>query len=145
VGRFVVFWLAEVSLVLQFSVLTLLFVSLGLRFGGKLFWHGVLMLSALALHTASIFAVMFPSLMSLGQTIVSFPSDRFSIVSIFHVALGVSAEILAVWLVGAWHLQPDVSPCVRRKKWMLFAFSFWVAALALGILMYVLLYTSLIA
>ncbi len=144
VGGFVAFWLAEVSLVLQVSVLSLLLVSLGLKFGGKHFWHGVLMLSALALHTASIFAVMIPSLMVLGQPIASFSLDRLSIVVIFHVAFGVVAEILAIWLVGAWHLQSDVGPCVRRKRWMRVTFSFWVAALALGILLYVLLYTTLI-
>jgi uncharacterized membrane protein YozB (DUF420 family) len=145
VGGFVAFWLAEVSLVLQVSVLSLLLVSLGLKFGGRHFWHGVLMLSALALHTASIFVVMVPSLMVLGQPIASFPLDRLSIVVIFHVAFGVVAEILAVWLVGAWRLQSDVGLCVRRKRWMRVTFSFWVAALALGVLLYVLLYTTLIA
>jgi uncharacterized membrane protein YozB (DUF420 family) len=87
---------------------------------------------------------MVPSLMVLGQPTASFPLDRLSIVVIFHVAFGVVAEILAIWLVGAWHLQSDVGPCVRRKRWMRVTFSFWVAALALGILLYVLLYTTLI-
>lgn len=144
-GGSVALWIADFSLVLQVSVLALLFAGLGLKLRGKHFWHGVAMLSALALHTASIFVVMVPSLMVLGKPILSFPSDRLSLVSIFHVAFGVSAEVLAVWLVGAWHLQPDVGPCVRRKKWMRVAFSFWVAALALGIFVYVLLYTTLIA
>jgi uncharacterized membrane protein YozB (DUF420 family) len=141
----VALWIADLSLVLQVSILTLLFVSLGLKFGGKHFWHGVLMLSALALHSGSIFVVMVPSLMALGQSILTFPSDTFSVVSIFHVLFGVSAEVMAVWLVSAWHLQRDVGPCVHRKKWMRVTFSFWVAALALGILMYLLLYTTLLA
>lgn len=138
-------WIADLSLVLQVSILTLLFVGLVLKLGGKHFWHGVLMLSALALHTVSIFAVMVPSLMVLRQSILAFPSDRFSIVTIFHVVFGVSVEIMAVWLVSAWHLQREVGPCAHRKKWMRITFSFWVAALALGILVYVLLYTTLLA
>jgi uncharacterized membrane protein YozB (DUF420 family) len=140
----VALWIADLSLVLQVSILTLLFVSLGLKFGGKHFWHGVLMLSALVLHSGSIFVVMVPSLMALGQSILTFPSDTFSIVSIFHVLFGASAEVMAVLLVSAWHLQRDVAPCIRRKKWMRVTFSLWVAALAMGILMYLLLYTTLL-
>jgi hypothetical protein len=117
---------------------------LGLKFGRKYFWHGVLTLLALIVHTVSIFVVMIPSLRALAQPVLSFPLDRLSTVIMFHVAFGVLAEVLAVWLVGAWHLQRDASPCVRRKKWMSVTFSFWVAALALGLLLYAFLYTTLI-
>jgi uncharacterized membrane protein len=143
-GGSVALWIADLSLGLQVFVLALLFVSLVLKFGRKYLWHGVLMLLALVFHTASIFVVMVPSLMALAQAVLNFQLDRFSAVIMFHVAFGVLAEVLAVWLVGAWHLQPEASPCVRRKKWMRVTFIFWVAALALGILMYVLLYTTLV-
>jgi hypothetical protein len=143
-GGSVALLIADLSFGLQVSVLAILFVSLGLKLGGKYFWHGVLMLLALILHTASIFVVMAPSLMALARPILNFPLNRLSVVVMLHVAFGVLAEVMAIWLVGAWHLQPDASPCVRRKNWMRVAFAFWVAALVLGILLYVLLYTALI-
>jgi len=92
-------WIADLSLVLQSSILALLFVGLGLKLGGKHFWHDVLMLSALVLHTASILLVMVPSLKVFGQSILTFPSDRLSLVSILSARRGhgcLSGHCLAI-------------------------------------------------
>ena len=59
------------------------------------------------------------------------------IVTLVHVALGTIAASLGVWLVGSWHLQTDVQKCFPRKRIMLPTITFWVTAIALGIVLYI--------
>jgi len=133
-------FVAQVNLVFQIIVFCLFIVSLVVAKRKKLFLHGNTIFVALVLNTVSIFIVMVPSLLSLTQLVVEKPFNVVSMTILVHTGIGVVAEILAVWLVASWGLRSSLKPCARRKKMMWVSTAFWLAALLLGILLYLLLY-----
>jgi uncharacterized membrane protein YozB (DUF420 family) len=62
-----------------------------------------------------------------------------SIITLIHVPLGITAISLGLWLVLSWR-NSDLNGCFKRKKIMLTTITVWVAALAMGIAIYTILY-----
>lgn len=135
---------AQINLVFQVFILLVILAGWALKKRAKLFLHGVTMLIGVILNTISFILVMGPSLLSLGPTLRDYPLNRLSIVTVGHAALGSTVEILALWTVASWHLQSSIQGCVKKKKIMLLIMILWLTALFLGILLYVLLYTTII-
>jgi uncharacterized membrane protein YozB (DUF420 family) len=133
----------QINLGLQVGLAFLLLSGIFLKRKGVFFWHGVFMLIATGLNAASFLLVMGPSLLGLGTVIVDYPLNRFSLVTVAHASLGSIAEILAVWIVGSWRLRSETQHCVGKKSFMLVTIVLWLIALFLGVLTYVLKYTSL--
>jgi hypothetical protein len=133
--------IATVSLVLQIVVLALLFVGLGLKSKKKFHQHGILMLTAVVLHTITILVVMIPSFRVIASG--EFPA-LVSAVTYVHGIAGVLAELLGVWIVVTWRLRTSLQYCAPKKKLMLLTLILWLTALVLGILLYLHFYTTLL-
>jgi uncharacterized membrane protein YozB (DUF420 family) len=138
--------LATISLVLQ--IVTLLVLALGItaKFLGRLFLHGSVMLAAVIIHAISFLLAMGPSLFSLvnENRLFSSLSTEMSAIILTHVGLGITAEILGIWLVLNWRFRSPSETCARRKPIMRSTLAFWVSALFLGVWIYFLLYSGLI-
>lgn len=139
-----VFLIAQINFIVQVAILVSLSAGLILRKKHKLLSHGTAMLVAVVLNAISFFLVMGPSLTSLGRTVEEHPVNRLSLVVLGHASFGSAAEILGVYLVGSWRLRSSFQSCIRKKKVMLVTLVLWLIALFLGILLYILLYTSII-
>jgi uncharacterized membrane protein YozB (DUF420 family) len=63
-------------------------------------------------------------------------ADPLVIATLVHVSAGLLAAVLGIWLVGSWHLQKDLQPCFRRKRFMDVTFTLWSTAIVLGIVLY---------
>lgn len=128
---------STVSLVIQIVVLALLIGAIVLKSQKKFRQHGITMLSAVALHITSILAVMIPSLAAFfgAPDLISY-ADVFVIFTLIHVAAGVTAALLGVWLVSAWHLQTNMQTCFKKKRLMDATLVLWLLAIILGIVLY---------
>jgi uncharacterized membrane protein YozB (DUF420 family) len=139
-----VFLIAQINLVVQVAILVSLFAGLILKKRNKFFLHGTAMLVAVVLNAISFFLVMGPSLLSLGQTVEEHALNRLSLAVLGHASFGSAAEVLGIWLVGSWRLRSSVQGCVRKKRIMLVTIVLWLIAILFGILLFTLLYTTMI-
>lgn len=133
----------ETNLVFQMVILIIILASFALKKIRSYFLHGATMLIAAVLNLFSFALVMWPSLSSLREYIISFPLTRLSLTIVIHAFLGATAEVLAIFIVASWRLQSSTKNCVRKKKMMRVTFVLWIAALFFGILLYMLLHTSI--
>jgi uncharacterized membrane protein YozB (DUF420 family) len=100
------------------------------------------MLTAAILNLLSFFSIMWPNFLSMREFLTTNISERFSLVTIGHAVFGASAEILAILVIALWGLRSSAQNCFKYKKLMRLTFVLWMIALGLGILFYVLAYTS---
>jgi uncharacterized membrane protein YozB (DUF420 family) len=128
---------ATVSLVIQLVILLLLLVGMGLKRKSSFRRHGIIMMLALLVHLAGIFAIMLPSFM-VGFVPFFFvnPSNLIGILSVVNAVFGTVAAVLGVWILGEWRLRTSLAYCMPHKKVMRITFAMWLTALVLGIAMY---------
>jgi len=128
---------STISLGIQMLVLGLLISAIFLKSQKKYRQHGVLMLSAVALHWISILIVMIPSFATFfgAPSTVNF-ADAIVIATLVHVLAGLIAAVLGVWLVSSWRLRADLQTCFRKKRVMDITFGLWSLAIVLGIVLY---------
>ena len=128
---------STISLCIQIVVLGLLLGAVFLKNQKKYRQHGIVMLSAVVLHIISILVVMIPSFgRFFGMPSSVNYADPLVIATLVHVSAGLLAAVLGIWLVGSWHLQKDLQPCFRRKRFMDVTFTLWSTAIVLGIVLY---------
>ena len=132
-----VFIIATLSLFIELVVLGLLTFGYYAKRSKNYRRHGIIMTTAVMLHLVTILSWMIWSLSNfLSAGFVDFRS--FLVLAAFgHVVLGTIAVSLGVWLVAAWHLQTDVQKCFPRKRFMIVTITAWVAAIMLGIILYI--------
>jgi len=94
------------------------------------------MTSALVLHLVTIFSWMIWSLINFFKSAPVDFANLIHLTALAHATLGIIAASLGVWLVASWHLQTDVQKCFARKRIMLTTITFWVTAILLGIVLY---------
>ena len=135
---------AFINLILQIVMLGMILIAVWFRLKASFRRHGTLMLSAVILHVISFLLVMGPSFLSFGSSVISQPSNRRSAITLAHTITGGISIVLGVWLVGSWHLQSITQICMKRKPIMRITITLWITALLLGILLYMLLYTTLL-
>ena len=128
--------IAQINLVFQVVILTVLVTGFILKRRHKLFPHGTTMLIAVVLNAISIFLVMGPSLLGRLQSIQESPFGSFSVAIVGHAALGSVTELLGVWIVGSWHLQSSTQGCAAKRKIMRFTLALWITTILLGFLLY---------
>ena len=65
------------------------------------------------LHTIAIFAIMIPAfvVISLGDFLLA-----VSTITAVHGVLGLTAEVLGLWLVVSWRLRSSLRYCAPKKK-----------------------------
>ncbi|MGA2767384.1 MAG: hypothetical protein ABSF24_03600 [Candidatus Bathyarchaeia archaeon] len=134
-------FLSDVNLLLQLAILVLLVLGFSFKRRGVYLKHGATMGIAVALHTFTIFAIMVPSLLALTG---SFENLLAELVIFSHAVLGSLVELLGLYLVVAWvsHHQ-EVKVCLGNKKFMKPTMILWLLELALGIIVYILLYVPI--
>jgi hypothetical protein len=126
--------ISEATLALMFVVLGIVLVgtSFGLFVKNKesLLQHRWSMSVAVALACGGIFAVMLPATFNfyMDPDVVLFSS--MSITTIIHVVVSVPALVLGV--IYAFGNLPK-----KVKSWMRYALVFWVASVALGVVMFI--------
>jgi uncharacterized membrane protein YozB (DUF420 family) len=130
--------MAFANLVIQIIVFLLISASLWLKRKKKFVWHGNVMLIAVLISGVILVAHMGPSLIYLLRAEIPV-LDPIAFVGLFHGIIGAVAEFLGIWLVGTWaYVQAETKYCVQRKKLMRIILAFWVLALGLGFLYYLL-------
>ncbi len=137
--------LATISLALQIGVLALLIPGYALKTRKSYRKHGITMTVAVILHLATILTVMIPSLISYLSSpgMLNF-ADPIVIISLFHASLGAIAASFGVWLAGSWHMQHNLDRCFANKRMMVPTFVVWIAAISIGIYMYLTLYYTIV-
>jgi uncharacterized membrane protein YozB (DUF420 family) len=131
-------WMALTNLVMQIVVILLISLSLFLKKKKKFTWHGNVMLVAVLINGVLLVAHMGPSLIYLLREEIPV-LDSVAFVGLFHSVIGAVAEFLGIWLVGTWaYVQAETKYCLKRKKLMRIILSFWVLALSLGFVYYLL-------
>ena len=131
-------WMAFANLVLQIVILLLIGLSLLLKRKKMFAWHGNVMLVAVLINGVLLISHMGPSLIYLLREEIPV-LDSVAFVGLFHGIVGAVAEFLGIWLVGTWaYVQSETKYCVKRKKLMRTILAFWIVALGLGFLYYVL-------
>lgn len=134
-----------ISLVAQAIVLGLLIYGYWLKKQLNFQHHGKIMSIALILHLIVVFAIMVPSFVLgiIPGYLLHNIFGAISIISLFHVPLGVLAFSIGLWITIAWRLE-GFKGCVKRKKFMLPTIIAWLASLFLGILLYIILIISIL-
>ena len=131
-------WMAFANLVIQIIILLLIAVSLLLKRKKMFVWHGNVMLVAVMINGLMLISHMGPSLIYLLREEIPV-LDSVAFIGLFHGIVGAVAEFLGIWLVGTWaYVQSETSYCIKRKKLMRIILAFWIGALALGFLYYIL-------
>jgi uncharacterized membrane protein YozB (DUF420 family) len=137
--------LATLSLIVQFVVLALLFGGLWLKKTKKFRQHGIVMLTAVVLHTITILVVMMPTFISGFSSPGSIDlANALVVTTLVHAFVGIAALLLGVWLVASWRLRADMQTCFAKKGIMRVTITIWLIALFLGIFMYWNFYASIL-
>ena len=130
--------MAFANLVIQIIIFLLISVSLWLKRKKQFVWHGNVMLVAVLINGVLMVSHMGPSLIYLLREEIPV-LDPVALVGLFHGITGAVAEFLGIWLVGTWaYVQEETKYCVQRKKLMRIILAFWVLALVVGFLYYLL-------
>jgi len=126
---------ATISLIFQIVVLVLLFAGMGLKGRKKFRQHGIVMLTAVVLHTIIILAWMVPSFSLSFAGSINF-ADIIVVIILVHAFMGIAADLLGIWLVASWRLRADMKTCFAKKSLMRVTVTLWLIALFLGIVLY---------
>ena len=133
--------LSDASLI--FQIIMLLFLVLGfltVRVRRAFLRHGILMTSALVLHTISILLVMVPSMLAMRGLFQNL-SSTLAMIFVLHASLGSLVEVLGVYFVAVWVLErASVKSCFGRKKLMQANIVLWIASVLVGVYGYILFY-----
>ena len=126
---------ATISLIFQIVVLVLLFAGMGLKGRKKFRQHGIVMFTAVVLHTIIILAWMVPSFSLSFSGSINF-ADMIVVTILVHAFMGIAADLLGIWLVASWRLRADMKTCFAKKSLMRVTMALWLIALFLGIVLY---------
>jgi uncharacterized membrane protein YozB (DUF420 family) len=126
---------ATISLILQIVTLVLLFAGVGLKVRKKFHQHGIIMLTAVVMHTIIILAWMVPSFSSSFSGSINF-ADMIVVTILVHAFMGIAADLLGIWLVASWRLRVDMKTCFAKKSIMRVTMTLWLITLFLGVVLY---------
>ncbi len=132
-------WMAEVNIALLVGALCIVGLSLYLERKKKWVWHGNSMMVVMIITVLLVIAHMGPSFVSaVSETLFSF--NYVALSGVIHGLIGVVSVLLGVGLVWIWAINESSSTtyCAPRKKLMWRILAFWLLALALGVLYYML-------
>jgi hypothetical protein len=128
---------ATVSLALQIAILALLWLGFGMKRRARFHLHGFVMLAALGIHLAIIFAIMVPAFVeALVPITIKNPTSPIGLLSPVHAATGGITAVLGVWVIVAWRFRRSTQYCAPKKRVMYATFLVWLFSLALGALLY---------
>jgi hypothetical protein len=130
-------WMAQTNLVILFSVLVLIALSLFLEKKKKWVWHGNSMMVVMIITALLVIAHMGPSFVSAVTEVIS-GFDIVSTTGVIHGVIGTLSLFLGGWLVWTWAINQsgDTKFCVRKKKFMWKILALWLLSLGLGAFYY---------
>lgn len=135
-GTYAPLW-SDVNLVLQLIILAALGGGAFIVKRRKLVEHGYVMAACVALNTASILIVMVPVAWGIMGGL---HLTQLTGLSALHTVAGVAIQAAAVYLVAVWRFRKPGPTCFRYKRWMRALAAAWTLEVALGVLIYVMLY-----
>jgi hypothetical protein len=139
------FFVAQIDLALQLTILILLIAGLAFMRLRKIKGHAWIMLAAFILNIASFAAIMGPAFDNVGEG----GTGALSNVAMAHAAFGGLAILSSLWVLGTWIVPTIFSintkvQCYGKfnKRLMVAVTLLWVAALAVGIALFLMVNTS---
>ncbi len=131
--------LATANLFVQLVLIAFVFVAVYLARKGRVTRHCAIQRATISVQIIAILAVMLPSLLGYIENVPTLPL-LFPELLIHHT--------LGLVVVGAWiYINLEVGgiirPLVRRKTAMRVTFGVWLIAIALGVNIFLTIYTSL--
>ena len=127
--------IATISLVLQLLVFALLLFGYYRFKAGDLIGHSRVLASATVIHLGAIILRMIPAFSSDPQ-FIAITLDPLSLTHWGHVALGLIAPALGVYISLRWILHGSDPRFCRGKLLMRVTLVAWLISLLLGIVMY---------
>jgi uncharacterized membrane protein YozB (DUF420 family) len=135
---------ADVNLLLQGAILIVLLVGLLRSRTRGLGAFRALMSAAVALNAVLIIAIMNPAFFRILPFALSNPLAPTPVLLWPHVAIGITAELIGVYLAVSGNLERDPGPDAGRRKPVALVgilLFLWASALAVGIAVYLRRYT----
>ena len=133
--------LSDASLI--FQIIVLFFLLLGFltaRVRRSFLRHGIIMSTALVLHTISIMLVMVPSLLALSGLFQNL-LNNLALIFVIHASLGALVEGLGIYFVAVWVLgKGSAKSCFGRRRLMQATIALWITSVVIGIYGYILFY-----
>ncbi len=133
----------DTNLVLQLSIIIILFAARLYAKRGRLKIHGLAMTFAVLLNAVAIVVVMVPSLLLGASALVMTPTMPLSVLSIFHAVVGGASEAIGAWIVLGWRLGQFYDRCSAKSRVMGKLLYAWLAAAVTGVTFYLVYYVAL--
>ena len=127
--------IATISLVLQLLIFALLIFGYQRFRHGDLKGHGLVLASATLVHIGVIILRMIPAVAS-DPEFMSINLDPLNLIHWGHVALGLLAPALGVYISLRWVFYGSDPRFCRGKLLMRITFITWLISLLFGIVMY---------
>jgi uncharacterized membrane protein YozB (DUF420 family) len=135
--------LADVNLVIQMIAIALLLGAYKFAREARIGPHRILVTFGALLVTVGFFSYMLESFLSVFDTLVAEPAAPANFLAILHVSIGTLASIIAVYLAIRMWFFPPANVGVNRRI-MQVMFVLWFVAAGLGVVLYGILYTTLL-
>jgi uncharacterized membrane protein YozB (DUF420 family) len=127
--------ITTISLALQLLVFALLIFGYYRFRAGDLIGHGLVLVSATVVHIGAIILRMIPAF-STDPQFLSIMLDPLNLMHWSHVALGLLAPALGLYISLRWVLHGSNPRFCRGKLLMRITFVVWFVSLLFGIVMY---------
>jgi uncharacterized membrane protein YozB (DUF420 family) len=138
---------AQIDFVLQVSIFIFLAVGLAVERKRKVNAHARLMFAAVVLNLVSFAAIMGPAWDNVGEG----GGGSLSTVGMVHVAVGGLTILASFWVLGTWLVPSLLLQNVKlrcfgklNKRIMTVVTVLWLAALAAGFVLYLMVNTTLL-
>ena len=132
----------EINFALQTVFLVVVLVSMAFRMKGNYLVHGVTMIVAVAAELIGFFATLGLTAGSSTQYLIS-PSLHLGVFGT-HAFFGLSTFISGIWLVALWRPQSTTFPA-KSKRIAQATTILWVSSYVVGLILFVVLNTTLFA
>ncbi len=135
--------LADITLVTQILFFLILSAGVVAQLLEKYKLHARLQGPVVILNLLLIIFVMFPKFQTVSGEFTARLSDPPVIVTVIHAALGIVAQLLALYcLLAGIKILPQKSGSLRY--WMWLTYTAWTATVIFGISVYIFSYTRLV-
>ncbi len=130
--------LAMINVVVQLALIVLVFGAVYLARRGRVKRHCTIQRGTVTIQIVLILSIMLPSLLGYIENVPAIP--LFYPELLVHHSLGLI--LVGMWVYNNLEVGRVIRPLIRRKTAMRIAFGVWLVAIALGVNIYLTIYTS---
>ncbi len=130
--------LVTINLVVQLALIVLVFGAVYLARRGRVKRHCAIQRGTVTVQIILILSIMLPSLLGYIENVPSIP--LFYPELLVHHSLGLI--LVGMWVYINLEVERVIRPLIKRKTAMRIAFGVWLVAIALGVNIYLTIYTS---